>query len=345
MDYTEVEIKEVISHNIGNKSREEGIGLSSEKTVFGEETLALLQTYFLTSFKAEANFEFANAVDLQENEVYRLIKQLFHSQEEMVGVSQELARLLYEVSDHPNVKPGTFHLVYFEGMVFVDEMVDAIGIFKSESNVPFLQFNNTGEQYNIEHEFGFELKGLDKGCLIFNTDEESGYKVLVVDNARKTGDAQYWTERFLRLRPCTDGYHQTREFLNIAKTFVTKKLSKDLEIPKTDKIDLLNRSIGYFKEHESFDKAEFEETVFQDPEIINSFRHYNEDLKEEHQLEIKDQFEISPQAVKKQSRIFKSVLKLDKNFHVYIHGNRELIERGIEPDGRKYYKIYYEDEQ
>ena len=50
------------------------------------------------------------------------------------------------------------------------------------------------------------------------------------------------------------------------------------------------------------------------------------------------------QAVKKQARVFKSVLKLDKNFHIYIHGNRELIEQGVEKDGRKFYKLYFESE-
>jgi len=58
-----------------------------------------------------------------------------------------------------------------------------------------------------------------------------------------------------------------------------------------------------------------------------------------------DNFEISAQAVKKQSKIFKSVLKLDKNFHIYIHGDKELIEKGVEKDGRKFYKIYYKEEQ
>ena len=57
-----------------------------------------------------------------------------------------------------------------------------------------------------------------------------------------------------------------------------------------------------------------------------------------------DIFAISPHAVKKQARVFKSVLKLDKNFHIYIHGDRSLIERGTEKDGRKFYKIYYREE-
>ena len=56
------------------------------------------------------------------------------------------------------------------------------------------------------------------------------------------------------------------------------------------------------------------------------------------------EFDISNKAVKNQARVFKSILKLDKNFHIYIHGNKELIEKGTESDGRKYYKIYYDQE-
>lgn len=41
---------------------------------------------------------------------------------------------------------------------------------------------------------------------------------------------------------------------------------------------------------------------------------------------------------------FKGVLKLAKNFHIYIHGDRNKIEQGVDEKGRKYYKIYYEQE-
>jgi len=107
---------------------------------------------------------------------------------------------------------------------------------------------------------------------------------------------------------------------------------------------ILNRSVEYFKSHESFDKKEFEKEILQDTGIIKSFRNFDSAYREENEIEPTDNFEISPQAVKKQARIFKSVLKLDKNFHIYIHGDRELIEQGIDKDGRKYYKIYYKDE-
>ena len=47
--------------------------------------------------------------------------------------------------------------------------------------------------------------------------------------------------------------------------------------------------------------------------------------------------------VKKQARAFKSVIKLDKNFHIYIHGDRDLIEQGEDERG-KFYKVYYNKE-
>ena len=62
------------------------------------------------------------------------------------------------------------------------------------------------------------------------------------------------------------------------------------------------------------------------------------------QVSIAEEFPINQAAVKKNQRYFKSVIKLDKNFHIYIHGDRELIEQGIDKDGRKFYKIYYEEE-
>ena len=132
----------------------------------------------------------------------------------------------------------------------------------------------------------------------------------------------------------------TKEFLGIAKNFVVKQLSEDFEVSKSDQIDLLNRSVEYFKENDSFDKKDFEKKVFQEPEIIKSFRSYDTSYREDNDLEIEDQFEISKPAVKKQSKVF----KLDKNFHIYIHGNKDMIERGVEKDGRKFYKIYFESE-
>ena len=198
--------------------------------------------------------------------------------------------------------------------------------------------------YTINHQFGFEIKGIDKGCIIFNTGCDSGYRLLIVDNTNRSAEAVYWKDDFLQVTPVSVEYYQTNQFMGIAKNFVVKKISEDFEVSKADKIDLLNRSVEYFKAHGDFDRTQFENEVFQQDDLISSFRSFNDNWLTDNKLDLSDHFEISPQAVKKQARAFKSVLKLDKNFHIYIHGDKDLIERGTEADGRKYYKIYYQTE-
>jgi hypothetical protein len=120
-------------------------------------------------------------------------------------------------------------------------------------------------------------------------------------------------------------------------------LDEDFSVSKADKIDLLNRSMDFFKSRDQFSQNEFEAEVLEDPSVIESFRKYERTLMRDQ--DIVDNFEISAHAVKRQARVFKSVLKLDKNFHIYIHGNRDLIEKGFdEVRNRHYYKIYFDEE-
>ncbi len=101
----------------------------------------------------------------------------------------------------------------------------------------------------------------------------------------------------------------------------------------------------YFNTHNTSEKEDFENEVFHHPELIKSFRNFDEQYKENNEIDIEDNFEISPQAVKKQARAFKSVLKLDKNFHIYIHGNKELIEKGYDKEKNlNYYKVFFKEE-
>jgi hypothetical protein len=189
------------------------------------------------------------------------------------------------------------------------------------------------------------INKLDKGCLIFNVQKENGYLISVVDNTNRSTEAQYWKEHFLNVQPIKNDFHQTQQFLGIAKQFVTKQLSEDFNITKADQIDYLNRSVDYFKNNEKFDKQEFEKKVFEDDSLIASFQNFDKTFRKDNEIAPSENFEISDKAVKKQARVFKSVLKLDKNFHIYIHGDKKLIENGTDESGRKFYKIYYEEEK
>jgi hypothetical protein len=61
------------------------------------------------------------------------------------------------------------------------------------------------------------------------------------------------------------------------------------------------------------------------------------------QINIAEEFPISPAAVKKTQRHFKSIIKLDKNFHIYIHGDRKMLEQGQDEKG-KFYMLYFDKE-
>jgi hypothetical protein len=77
--------------------------------------------------------------------------------------------------------------------------------------------------------------------------------------------------------------------------------------------------------------------------MIILFNKFKSSYQQEREIEIADNFTISNTAVKKKVRGLTSVIKLDKNFDIYVHGNRELIEQGHDEKG-KYYKIYYKEE-
>ncbi len=343
-DLTRVRVEHLVTHHVGNKLNDGNVTLSTEETAIDEDTRELLLKYFLLPVKTEEVYSFAHAVKLDLNEVFNVVRDIFEKPRTIVKQSQNIAKLLFEQSVHPKVKEGELNVVYLSNANFEGETLDAIGIFKSESNTPFLKMRSSRSHFEIVHDHGFDVKGIDKGAIIFNTLEDHGYRILIVDTANRGEEAQYWKTNFLNVLPVANEFHQTKQFLGIAKEYVAKQMPEEFEISKPDQIDLLNRSLEYFKNHNSFDRKGFEKEVLQDTQIIKSFREFDNNYRDEHDIHLEDSFDISTSAIKKQMRTFKSVLKLDKNFHIYIHGDRDLIEHGVDRDGRKYYKIYYEQE-
>lgn len=339
-----IQLRKIAVHKVGNKSFDEGLILTNDLIKLEDEVLTnLFLKYFLTSFSDTELFEFYNDISIEQNEMFTVSKKIFENSNSLLSLSKSIAQHLYSCSSHPKIKSGELYVAYFKDIIFDDERTEALGIFKSESKDSYLKVDFDGKVSMVGYDEGTNTNKLDKGCLIFNS-QNNEYRVCIVDNSNKTNEAQYWKDTFLQLKPIANEFHQTNQFLGIAKNFVTKQLDEDFAVSKADKIDLLNRSVDYFKTHENFNKIEFENEVFQDSGIIESFRSFDNNYRQENEIELTDNFEISPQAVKKQARVFKGVLKLDKNFHIYIHGDKELIEQGVEKDGRKFYKIYYTEE-
>ncbi|HTN18243.1 MAG TPA: nucleoid-associated protein [Chitinophagaceae bacterium] len=301
---------------------------------------AVLKKLFLKPFMSHAiTYEFHHGVDLDYNVLFGLAKNIYEGGDFMEQ-SKNIAQHLLDSSKHPNIKDGDLLISRFLDIQLGNRHYEGLGIYKFEDKESFIETSLSGQQTDLKFRKGLGAKKPDKACLILFTDEP--YTLLIIDS--NSSETEYWQNEFIKHRSKNDSVNNTHDFLTLAKNFITDQIPQEYEVNRTEQLNLLNRSVEYFKSHETFDKQEFEEEVFQHDNIIKSFRNFDESWREEHELDLSDNFEISAQAVKKQARVFKSILKLDKNFHIYIHGNRELIEQGVDNDGRKFYKIYYESE-
>lgn len=224
------------------------------------------------------------------------------------------------------------------------ETIGAIGIFKTENRDVFLNLEKNFDGYTIDLQEGINTDKMDKGCIIYNTSD--GLILSAIDKTNRKNEALYWKDKFLKIIAKSDEYHHTAAYLTATKDFIVKQIPQEYEVTKAQQADYLNRSITFFKNNAEFDEQSFAKEVFEDNELIKSFTGYKKEYMQENEMELENSFHISGTAVKKSARVFKSVIKLDKNFHVYVHGDRDLIEKGYdEAVGKHYYKIYFDEEQ
>lgn len=336
-------LESVTVHILGDKSFDENIVYSVSEMILDENLRDILNIYYFSSFKSEEYYQLYHESDLSLNEVYTYVSKIFDNPKQLYEQSRYLAKHLYEQSTHPKIKGGEFYTVYFKGCVLNGETLDAVGLFKSENKDTFLKVLQQNGNFNLESDKGIDIKKLDKGCLIFNKEREEGYIVAVVDNTNKGVEAHYWIDEFLHVRQRKDEYANTHNFMSMAKSFVTQELPKEFEVTKADQIDLLNKSLQFFKEKDSFDIEDFTHEVISQPEVIEKFHQYKQEYEEQSDIVIDNQFSISEAAYKKQQRSYKRVINLDKKIQIIIAGNRQNIEQG-EDDRGKFYKVYYQKE-
>jgi len=339
-----ITIKSIIVHEVGNKLNQDIIHFSKSLLSVDENVMKILRNYFISAFKSDDYLNFHHETDLNLNEAFVYVSKIFDNPEQLHEQSINLAKHLYEQSTHPKIKSGEFYVVYFKDCIVDGTTTDAIGLFKSENKDTFLKVYPQGDGFEIESQKGMNINKLDKGCLIFNMEKENGYMVSVVDNTNKGTEAKYWTDDFLHVKPRKDEYHNTQNVMSLCKNFIKEGIPEGLDISKADQVDFLNKAVEYFKKNEDFDMSDFKKVVMRKPEVVESFNQYQSEYEFARELAVLDRFSISEAAVKKQARALKSVIKLDKNFHIYVHGDRDMIEQGTDEEGRKYYKIYYTQE-
>ena len=341
-----VKLQHVIVHKVGNPTKGENLTLSQNALTLNDELVnQMLTRYFLSSFNEDEHYHFTHLSDLRLNEVYAYVTEIFEDPTAFIPTSRLLASFLHSKSTHARVKNGEMYVALFDKVKLGAELKQAIGIFKSENKENFLKVFTHGNSLEVIAEQGIQVNKLDKGCLVFKNNKEEGYTVCVVDTTNKQNEAKYWVSEFLQVTPYTDSYHNTDKYLGLCKQFITNEYGEKYDISKSDQIEMLNRSIDYFKTKDHFQLQEFAEEVIHHPYVIDTFKDYKKTYEAVKKYEIEDEFEIDLSAVKRQAKVFKTVLKLDKNFHVYIHGRKDLIEKGFdEQTGKHYYKLFFDQE-
>ncbi|HAQ72283.1 nucleoid-associated protein [Salibacteraceae bacterium] len=346
-DFSAAHIKKIVIHYVGNKANEERLTLSDQhvRSLAIEEEELLLR-YFLKPFQSEEYMSFSHHTDLELNETFNYINELLLTSVNFIEASQKLGKHLYAHSIHPRIKGGEFYVVHFSEVVLNGESVEAVGLFKSEQKNVFMNVLDADERFELQFENGIDIRKLDKGCIIFNSAADDGYKVLIHDQLSKGEEAQYWKEDFLGVQPISTEYTMTKEYMTMCKSFVMEEMPQAFDIDRASQIQMLNKSSGYFTERDEIDSEDFAESVLEKPAVIETFNAYKDRYKEEQNVEIEDHFESSKQAVKSGKKFFKSILKLDKNFHIYVHGSPDKIEQGYDAErGLKFYKVFYNEEK
>lgn len=346
--FDETEIASLILHKVGNKQNGESYYAAQNLIELDDNLHQLLIDYFLGHFKSEDIYHFVHHAGVTMNDVYQYCTSIFQDPTTFQEVSVHLLKHLYEKSDHPKIKAGELYVALLENVVVEDELVQAIGIFKSENRETYLTFPNNGSDTNIQPTEGVPTRKLDKGTVIFNAYAEEGYRVISTDMSGS--DAQYWREAFLGIDHVPNNNFHTKTYLNICKDFVKKVYAKEED--KKEQVDFLNKSIEYFEANDTFDFNDFSEKVIEKEEYTEKFNDFKQKYEEKNGIEPQPDFTISKSALDTMRKKFKSLIKLDTKVEIKVNPNPEEptthqknIERGYDQEkGMYYYKIFFNKE-
>lgn len=347
IDFGRAQLTHFTIHFTGNKGLGEEFTLNENLIEFSDDFVKeTLLRYFLQPFKTDIYYQFKGKVDISLSSIANISEDLFNSRKEFISLSHQIAKHLYNQSMHPKIKGGELYVCYFKDAIVDGELCDAIGIFKTENKETFLKVYQHVNSFELECDNGIDINKLDKGCLIFNTDKKNNYKLSIIDTNNKIAEcATYWEEDFLNATIKPNGYYYTKNFMDASRGFCEEVLTEANNVSKPDQMMMLNKSTSYFKDKEKVAVSDFEKDVLVEPDLISAFKDYRKDFNKRLDLNDIEEFDVSQSAVKKNNKYMKSVVKLDKNFHVYIHARHDYVERGYDEDkGLKYYKLFYVNE-
>jgi len=336
-------ISKCIVHKVGNSYASEQSVFSNLEMDLEQHELLEIQKIFTKNFKSplKAN-RFMHPIDLNQNVMYKLVEDMFESDQNYLRNTKNIVKYLFEQSTHYSIKSGEIFIMNFEDVVHQDVLSNAIGIFKIENSTNFIKSDYHQNSISVFLDKGIVGRNIEKGCIVFNSDQHDGY--IVYSYEKNNSDTNYWNKNFLSIVKREDSFNTTSALLETYRDFVMNDISAE-SMSKKEKIEMITKSIEFVGEQEeSLSVEEFIQTTLVDKGAQEQYKTYLDNYKEAYEVEMEDTLVVSKDAVKYQQKKFKKVIKLDKNFHIYVHTNDDLMETGIDELGRKYYKLYFDQE-
>lgn len=340
-------LKRCIIHKVGNKFNGTKNAFSDALVDFDETTYNLILPYLLKPFVSVAeSYRFHHHSNVGLNEINIYSDQLFVEDADFIEISKHIVTHLFEQSNSAQIKTGDVLICHFENIQYEDYFTDAIGIFKIEDKTEFFQTYLEQNSYDILVQKGIQAKKVDKGCLILNTSDMEGKIVLSVDN--NTYDTQYWIKSFLNIKYPDDSNQHTKNCIELCREFSKEVLQPNFGGQQQS--HFLAKTVDFFKENEIVNIEAFKEEVFNEEDQIQLFEDYKKTYESDHNLIIRNQFDVSEIALKKQKQKIKTEIKLDTNIQIKLDidapdASAEYLERGYD-DVKKmqFYKVFFNAE-
>ncbi len=342
INFNNIILEKMAIHKVGNKSKAEKNFFSEVLYRPGAAIEDKLLKYFLSPFKKlEETYQF-NAPENDTNTMFNMSKGFFATKENFLELSQRISRHLYDQSKHQNIKPGEVFVVHFSELLYGEEMVEAIGVFKCERKNEYMQVNNVDSELLLNFQQGISVDKMDKGCLLLNIEQEDGFRVLSIDN--NYYDTSYWLLDFLDVIHVQDDFYHTRSYLEMVDNFTKEVLAPKMD--KAEQIQFMNDSVDYFAKHETFNFDEFASEIAPEPEVVAELRDYKNDFA----LQDVNAFHIAPAAINNAKKKFKNNIKLDNGVSIKMNftnpeEGKDMVERGFDEEkGLYFYKIFFNEE-
>lgn len=315
-----------------------------ETLVFGDEVFpqpeVLLEAAFtqlaFSKIKTEQQYEFFHESNIELNELYMYAKNIFNDESYFLEGSQHIATHLHSVSNHPNINKGDLFIGLFDNCLVGTEKRQVLSIVKIDEKELFLDVKNVQDTMQVTGVDGINVRKINNAAIIVDMGADEA--PIVFMRTRKKDDVVYWQERFLKVKVQDEAYEKT----NLALQEMRKHILKEENYTNTEKLGLLNKTLDYFRNEEAFQVDDYIETVFEKPEeetrenIVNTVKPY--------------ETIISEMAIEKAEKNYKRKIKLDENIEIIVNVRdieevEQLIKVGQDEDtGRKFYKIYFDEE-